>query len=151
MSKSIWAYLVLGVLIAGLGLLVFGWSGQMAGHDSTPPDTTAVVEGGPLADVILPETFSETAQIGKTAFEAVCAACHGINAAGQNGIAPPLVHRIYEPSHHGDGAFWLATQNGVRAHHWRFGDMPPVDGLTRADVGNIVAYIRELQRANGIN
>jgi hypothetical protein len=48
-------------------------------------------------------------------------------------------------------SFVLAVKNGVRAHHWRFGDMPPVDGLTQSDVMNIVAYVRELQRANGIN
>jgi hypothetical protein len=29
--------------------------------------------------------------------------------------------------------------------------MPPVAGLTRGDVTMIVAYIREVQRANGIN
>ena len=28
--------------------------------------------------------------------------------------------------------------------------MPPVEGLTRADVTMIVAYIRELQQENGI-
>ena len=44
-----------------------------------------------------------------------------------------------------------ATALGVRAHHWSFGNMPAVEGLTRADVKMIVAYIRELQRANGIN
>ncbi|MGR3582900.1 MAG: c-type cytochrome, partial [Pseudooceanicola nanhaiensis] len=43
-----------------------------------------------------------------------------------------------------------AVQNGVRAHHWKFGDMPPQTGLTPSDVANIVAYVRELQRANGI-
>jgi hypothetical protein len=47
-------------------------------------------------------------------------------------------------------SFYLAVQNGVRAHHWRFGDMPAQTGLTRADVAGIVAYVRELQRANGI-
>jgi len=40
---------------------------------------------------------------------------------------------------------------GVRGHHWPFGDMPPVEGVTRGDVTMIIAYIRELQRANGIN
>ena len=29
--------------------------------------------------------------------------------------------------------------------------MPPVKGLTRGDVAMIVAYIREVQRANGID
>lgn len=47
-------------------------------------------------------------------------------------------------------AFQMAVAQGVRAHHWPFGDMPPQAGLTREDVGNIVAYVRALQRANGI-
>ena len=53
-------------------------------------------------------------------------------------------------AHHGDAAFLLAVRNGVRAHHWRFGDMPPQPGLTGAEVAAITAYVRELQRANGI-
>ena len=39
---------------------------------------------------------------------------------------------------------------GVRAHHWKFGNMPAIENLTRSDVTAIVAYVRELQRANGI-
>ena len=69
---------------------------------------------------------------------------------GQEEVAPPLVHIIYEPGHHGDESFQRAVALGVRAHHWRFGNMAPVEGLTREDVALIVAYIRELQRANGI-
>jgi len=67
------------------------------------------------------------------------------------GVAPPLVHKIYEPNHHGDMAFLMAARNGVRAHHWKFGNMPPVEGITDAEVITIVAYVRALQRANGIN
>ena len=93
----------------------------------------------------------ERSRLGKVAFEAKCAVCHGANAVGQDGVAPPLVHKIYEPSHHGDGSFLVAVRNGVRAHHWRFGNMPPVEGLTEGDVKMIVAYVRELQRANGTN
>ncbi|WP_299832118.1 cytochrome c [uncultured Roseobacter sp.] len=104
-----------------------------------------------MVQVDLPETLSTNAQVGKLAYEAKCAVCHGTNATGQDGVAPPLVHKIYEPSHHGDGAFLLAAKNGVRAHHWRFGNMPPVQGVTDGDVKMIVAYVRELQRANGIN
>ncbi len=87
----------------------------------------------------------------KVAFEAKCSVCHGINAVGQRDIAPPLVHRIYEPSHHGDEAFQRAEAIGVRRHHWPFGDMPPVEGLTRGDVAMIITCVRELQRANGID
>ena len=114
-------------------------------------DTTAYIEAAILADVLLPATLSQNAQIGKRGFEAKCAACHGLNAAGQDGVAPPLVHIIYEPSHHGDEAFQRAAAMGVRGHYWPFCDMPPVEGVTRGDVTMIIAYIRELQRANGIN
>ena len=99
----------------------------------------------------MPDTLSQNAQIGQRAYEVNCAACHGANAAGQEGVAPPLVHKIYERGHHGDESFQRAAAMGVQAHHWRFGDMPPVEGITRADVSFIIAYIRELQRANGIN
>jgi mono/diheme cytochrome c family protein len=123
---------------------------QAAGHSMEPPDTSAVAQGGPLVQVALPVELSANAQIGKRAFDAKCAQCHGTNAAGQNGAAPPLVHKTYEPNHHSDMAFVLAAKNGVRSHHWRFGDMPPVEGLTDADVKMIARYVRELQKENGI-
>ncbi len=57
----------------------------------------------------------------------------------------------YAGSHRAAASFFLAAQNGVRAHQWPFGNMPPVEGLTRGDVKGIVAYVRELQRENGIH
>ncbi|MCF6315731.1 MAG: cytochrome c [Marinosulfonomonas sp.] len=121
------------------------------GHSMTPPDTSSVTQGDPIVTVALPAELSANAQIGKRAFEVKCAVCHGENAAGKNGVAPPLVHKIYKPSHHSDMAFVLAAQNGVRSHHWKFGNMPPVKGLTNADVKYITLYVRELQKENGIN
>jgi len=117
----------------------------------TPPDTTTIAQGDPIVTVTLPAALTANAQIGKRGFDAKCAQCHGENAAGQNGVAPPLVHKIYEPSHHSDMAFLLAAKNGVRSHHWKFGNMPPVKGLTDADVKYIAQYVRELQKENGIN
>lgn len=114
-------------------------------------DTATSMDNGILANVLVPDTLSQNAQIGKRGFDAKCATCHRANAAGQDGVAPPLVHIIYEPSHHGDDSFRRATAMGARGHHWPFGDMPPVEGVTTADVTMIIAYIRELQRANGIN
>lgn len=111
-------------------------------------DTAA--DGAPMVAVRLPETLSAKARSGLETFDANCAACHGRNAAGQVGIGPPLVHAIYEPGHHGDESFHRAVALGTPSHHWTFGDMPPVEGLSRSDVDNILAYIRELQRANGI-
>ncbi len=115
------------------------------------PEASSPETGTPIAQVRIPSQFSNLAQMGKVAFSAKCAACHGENATGLEGSAPPLVHKIYEPSHHGDASFFLAVQNGVRAHHWPFGNMPPVEGLTRGDVKGIVAYVRELQQENGIH
>ncbi|MDO6588318.1 cytochrome c [Salipiger sp. 1_MG-2023] len=121
-------------------------------EQATPvQETTAPAQGAPMVAVTLPEALSAEATMGKRAFDAVCADCHGENAAGKMGFAPPLIHKIYEPSHHGDMAFQMAAANGVRAHHWKFGDMPPQPEVTRADVISITAYIREVQRANGIN
>ncbi len=89
---------------------------------------------------------------GRQLFEANCAACHGIDANGTD-EGPPFLHPVYEPNHHGDESFQRAAANGVRAHHWDFGDMPPIgaqNGLTREDVAQIVAYVRSLQREVGI-
>jgi mono/diheme cytochrome c family protein len=109
------------------------------------------IEGQPMVAVTRPETLTAEATMGKRAFDATCAACHGNDGAGKLGSGPPLVHKVYEPSHHSDMAFVLAVQNGVRSHHWRFGDMPAQSGLTKADVAAITTYVRELQRTNGIN
>lgn len=106
--------------------------------------------GAAMAQVTLPDTLSPQAQIGKRAFEATCATCHGDSADGRVGKGPPLIHDYYKPSHHADAAFFMAVQNGVRSHHWSFGNMPPQPGLTTGDVKAITLYIREVQRANGI-
>ncbi|WP_237754564.1 MULTISPECIES: c-type cytochrome [unclassified Leisingera] len=120
-------------------------------REQKPDASEAVLERAAIVEVKLPEALSENALIGKRIFDAKCASCHGESAAGQEGVAPPLVHQIYEPSHHSDTAFLLASKNGVRAHHWRFGNMPPVPGMTDGEVGLVTRYVRELQRANGIN
>lgn len=86
---------------------------------------------------------------GKALFDRNCASCHGADLKGSD-KGPPLLHRIYEPSHHGDPAFQLAAKNGVRAHHWKFGDMAPVPQVTPDDVAHITAYVRAEQRKVGI-
>lgn len=143
MRVSIWAA-ALCVALAGAGY----WA-----MTAKAPDRSSAVgnDGAALVEIQLPASLSSSAQIGQKAFASKCAICHGENAVGQEGIAPPLVHKIYEPSHHGDESFQRAVAQGVRGHHWPFGNMPPVEGLTRAEVALIVAYVRELQVANGIN
>jgi mono/diheme cytochrome c family protein len=89
------------------------------------------------------------AREGADLFAKDCAACHGPGAAGSD-KGPPLVDRIYEPSHHDDASFRRAVRQGVRAHHWPFGDMQPVPGVSDRNVERIIAYVRALQRAAGI-
>jgi mono/diheme cytochrome c family protein len=143
------------LIMAGVAFaaIVAGTFWFMAGqHDPAPASPSAAplsTRPTGLVEVIVP-VLSGDQKIGATAFATRCAACHGPNASGKEGAGPPLVHKIYEPNHHGDMAFVLAAQNGVRAHHWPFGDMPPVTGITRAEVLSIVTYVRALQRANGI-
>ena len=111
----------------------------MAACDSAP--SAPAVGGGAV-----PAEF----QGGEAKFNAHCSACHGPRASGtQQG--PPLVHKIYEPNHHGDAAFLRAAEFGVKAHHWEFGNMPKIDGVTAADVEQITRYIRWLQRQAGIS
>jgi mono/diheme cytochrome c family protein len=98
-----------------------------------------------------PEVPSVPAEFakGEAKFKANCARCHGDKGVGTS-QGPPLVHKIYEPNHHGDAAFQRAAAAGVRAHHWQFGDMPKIEGVTPDDVGQIVQYVRWLQRQAGI-
>ena len=104
------------------------------------------MQSGPEIAVATPMTANMP---GEKPFNAKCAVCHGLQAVGTP-QGPPLVHRYYEPGHHSDMAFLLAVRRGVRAHHWRFGNMPPVPGVSDAEVRDIIRYVRALQRAKGI-
>ena len=57
--------------------------------------------------------------------------------------------RLSKPNHHGDIAFEFAVRCGVPQHHWRFGPMPPVEGLSEEDIESIMAFVREQQRIEG--
>lgn len=86
---------------------------------------------------------------GKALFDKHCALCHGVDLKGSD-KGPPLLHPVYEPSHHGDASFQMAVKFSSRAHHWRFGDMLPVSGVSPDDVAHITAYVRQRQRSVGI-
>lgn len=127
-----------GILLAAV--VVAGAIVIWQSHTGSQPPTTI--------RVTVP-SLSTDAQEGQVIFEANCAGCHGVNAAGSPS-GPPLINKIYEPSHHADITFTLAVKRGVRAHHWRFGNMPPLPGIDDAQITLITGYVRELQRANGI-
>jgi mono/diheme cytochrome c family protein len=127
----------LSMLLSVLGLTLGLYA--MTACDSSQPKPAA--GGG---------TVPAELQAGEAKFNAHCSACHGPQATGtQQG--PPLVHKIYEPNHHGDAAFLRAAEFGVKAHHWEFGNMPKIEGVSSSDVEQIIRYIRWLQRQAGIS
>ena len=114
-----------------------------------PPASVENASGTPLTSVSVP-SLEGREKLGGELFATHCEQCHGRNAAGNEGAGPPLIHIIYEPGHHADQSFFLAVRNGVRAHHWPFGDMPAQPHVGDEEVAAIVDYVRALQRANGI-
>ncbi len=136
MLKNLPALFVGGVLIIGVGVTVL-----RATQSDGPPDVRVRVQ--------VPEALSLSAQRGQVAFDANCRACHGANAGGSD-QGPPLVHNYYNPGHHADEAFRRAVRFGVRRHHWSFGDMPKQPQVGSGEIEAIIAYVRELQAANGI-
>ena len=88
-------------------------------------------------------------QDGERLFNDNCAVCHGAAGTGTQ-VGPPLAHPIYKPGHHPDFAFHNAVNNGVKQHHWVFGDMPPRPGLSEGDVDKIICYVRQSQVDEGI-
>lgn len=98
--------------------------------------------------VVVPE-LSETARAGAQAFGLRCAGCHGPDAGG-TATGPTLIDPIYRPAHHADASFVLAVRRGVAAHHWRFGNMPPIPVPNADELASIIRYVREVQRANGV-
>jgi mono/diheme cytochrome c family protein len=93
--------------------------------------------------------LSSTASKGQVVFNTNCASCHGIDAAGGIG-GPPLIHNIYNPGHHSNASFIRAVRNGVKQHHWQFGDMPPQKHVAFGDMVFLMKFIREIQQQNGI-
>ena len=88
-------------------------------------------------------------KIGKLLYGKSCSSCHGVDLKGTR-QGPPFLHRVYHPGHHGDGSFFLAAKRGVRAHHWKFGNMPPVEGVDEDMIGAIVKYVRHIQKSAGL-
>lgn len=119
-------------VLAAVALAACGGEATPEAPPATAPASAGVVEAS-----------------GASLYAANCARCHGADLDGTD-QGPPFLHRVYEPSHHADASFFLAVQRGVRAHHWNFGDMPPVEGLSEAEVAAIIAFVRAEQRAVGI-
>ena len=96
-------------------------------------------------DVVIPFSLGK----GQLIYEKYCSSCHGLRLEGTN-QGPPLIHPFYKPSHHGDDSFYRAVLKGVRQHHWKFGDMPAVEGMTPGKVDSLLPYVRYYQQQKGL-
>ncbi len=120
-----WAHLLLLVLVA-VGLSGCGGT-----------DTDAEVTGSaPQLDR------------GAQVYAQTCASCHGEDLRGTD-KGPSHLSIVYEPNHHTDDSFRNAIANGAPQHHWNFGDMPAVGGLSDSDVEAVIAFIRSEQERQG--
>jgi len=93
--------------------------------------------------------FIANLETGSHLFNTNCSRCHGSDAKGSE-HGPSLLDKVYRAGHHADLTFHWAVKDGVKQHHWQFGNMPPIDNLSPNDVGNIIAYVRAEQRKVGI-
>jgi mono/diheme cytochrome c family protein len=126
------------VLLVSSVVLVLGAT-PACSQNGAEPKVTGTVASAPVE-------FRD----GEQKFNANCSRCHGIGGVGSN-QGPPFLHKVYEPNHHGDVAFQRAVANGVKAHHWQFGDMPKIEAVKPEDVDQIVKYVRWLQKQAGIS
>jgi len=117
----------LGLLVALVGI------GASCGGDDDAADTASLDQ---------PVALGEQLYINK------CASCHGTDLRGTDS-GPSHLSIVYEPGHHPDDAFRAAVLQGVTAHHWEFGDMQPVAGLTDEDLDAIIAFVRAAQERDG--
>ena len=109
--------------------------------EEEPKDKTS--GGIILLDVRVPRHLTSEARVGQRLYLQHCAGCHGKTIGGSiNG--PPLIE--YGSAHHSDETFYRAVSNGVKQHHWKYGDMPPVKGISSNEVGSIITFVREVQR-----
>ena len=130
MSKPRLAALALAISIIAMAVAAAGCASDSDGGASAPVREADADRGAEL-------------------YAASCALCHGERGVGTQ-TGPPLVHIIYEPGHHPDASFRNAVKNGVAAHHWSFGNMPPRPELSDGDIDDVIAYVRALQREAGI-
>ena len=122
------------------------------GADADEVGDTSAAEPIPTqaADVITPASTAAELAIpdGAEVYQQYCAECHGVGLRGTD-EGPSQLSIIYEPNHHGDYAYRVAIREGTREHHWWFGDMPPVEGISDLEIEKVISFIRAEQQRLG--
>ncbi len=128
-------FLALSIVLVTASTILF--AGCTTTDESAAPQPTVEIDRGP------------TVYHGDESFQNRCAVCHGQQADG-TATGPPLVNRLYEIGHHPNFSFHNAVNKGVIAHHWNFGDMPPIPNVPPEEIDAIICHVRDLQRTEGI-
>lgn len=87
---------------------------------------------------------------GERIFNTYCMSCHGRNGTGQ-GLGPPLLDTLYAPGRMPDEAVYTAVERGVNQTHWHYGAMPKNPRIGRAEMSEIIPYVRWLQQRAGLD
>ena len=128
MNVAAWLRLV-ALIASGTGLVI-AVAGCGSGDDTSSPVENSSTDRGA-------EVYTEA-----------CASCHGADLRGTD-KGPSMLSIVYEPNHHTDDSFRNAIANGAPQHHWPFGDMEPVEGLSNEDVEAVIAFVRGEQQRQG--
>ncbi len=124
-------------------------SGTIRSHRLTPLAAAAMLAlAGCGSDSGNSPAAQNPTSKGTEVYAEACASCHGADLRGTD-EGPPLLSIVYEPNHHSDDSFRNAIANGAPQHHWSFGDMEPVEGLSDADVEAVIAFVRAEQQRQG--
>ncbi len=128
---------------------VTSWSRSAIGHVAVISATVAIAACGSSGTTSVLDSGSSGAN-GAAVYAASCASCHGDDLRGTD-KGPSHLSIVYEPNHHSDESFRAAIANGAPQHHWNFGDMEPVRGLSNEDVDAVIAFIRSEQARLGFD
>lgn len=132
------------VSVCAIALACAADAGDANGASSAEPAPTVT------SDAPAPPTTAAAPAVpdGAAVYQQYCAECHGVDLRGTD-KGPSQLSIIYEPNHHGDYAYRVAIREGTREHHWWFGDMPPVEGITDLEIEKVISYIRAEQERLG--
>lgn len=134
-----------------VGLVAFAFA-VACGADAGDAGDSLAAEPAPTSSTAAPPSASTAAAPvvpdGAAVYQQYCAECHGVDLRGTD-KGPSQLSIVYEPNHHGDYAYRVAIREGTREHHWWFGDMPPVEGMTDLEIEEVISFIRAEQQRLG--
>jgi mono/diheme cytochrome c family protein len=112
-----------------------------AGHEGMGAQEPAGHEHGEMGDESSGRRIPGNAKRGFIVYHETCVACHGRNGRGAIENVPDLAERLYQPDDH----LMISMVEGIHTRGSSI-PMPPKGGspgLTRADLADALAYIRQ--------